>query len=83
VRRAESDDISAHEFAPISVLFDLRGLRHYVDAAVCALEDEKGPASHLVLRSPDHAPAELHSAPDRDVEMGWAVSKCSMATHSR
>jgi hypothetical protein len=59
--RTEGHDLPAHHLFPTPVLFDLRSLWHEVDAPVRALEDEKGPTSGLVLRSADHAPAELHT----------------------
>jgi hypothetical protein len=57
----EGHNVSAHKLAALALLLDLRRLRHEVDGAICALEDEKGPASSLVLCSPHHAPVERHS----------------------
>ena len=57
----EGHNVPAHELAPVSLLLDLRRLRHKVDGAICALEDEKGPAPDVVFCSAYHAPVELHS----------------------
>ena len=57
----EGDDLPAYDLVPVPVLLDLRRLWHEMDAAVHALEDEKGPARRLILRSADNASSELHT----------------------
>jgi hypothetical protein len=57
----EGHNVPAHELAPVSVLLDLLRLRHEVDGAVCAFEDEKGSAPCFVFRSRHHSPVELDS----------------------
>jgi len=59
VNSTEGYDLPAYDLIAVPVLFDLRRLWDEVDAAVRALEGEKAPTSRLVLRSADHAPAEL------------------------